>query len=227
MTAHTLDGHMGTSITIDVCLECQSIWFDTYESLQLAPGSTLKLFQLIGEQANRPKAPMSRAIRCPRCESRLLHAHDRQRDTPFEYWRCDQRHGRFITFFNFLREKNFVRAMSPAQIDELRKNDHSVHCSNCGAPVDIVHRSACAHCGSPLSMLDMHEAGVLIEKLRQASVPKPIDPALPLNLLKARQEAEAAFALIERNDEWWHDASQTGVVEASLSALARWLNQKA
>lgn len=226
MTAHTLDAHLGAHVTIDVCTACQAIWFDTYESLQLAPSATLALFTLIGEAGRSPKGPMGRALRCPRCESRLLATHDRQRDTPFEYWRCDARHGRFITFFNFLREKNFVKTLSPAQVEELRRNIQSVNCSNCGAPIDLARASECAHCGTPLSMLDVHQAERLITELREAAQQKPIDPALPLNLLRARQQAEAAFAMLERDRQWWNDASSGGLVEAGMSAIARWLNQR-
>ena len=44
MTAQTLDGHLGTLVTIDLCVPCQMFWFDTRESLKLAPGAVLKLF---------------------------------------------------------------------------------------------------------------------------------------------------------------------------------------
>lgn len=50
MDAETLDGHVGTSVTIDLCLPCQVFWFDTRESLKLSPGAVLKLFGIIGEQ---------------------------------------------------------------------------------------------------------------------------------------------------------------------------------
>jgi hypothetical protein len=225
MTTLTLDGHAGTQITIDLCSPCQTLWFDTHESLQLAPASTLTLFGLIGDQAKNAKRPIAQVLRCPRCGSRLLPTHDRQRDTPFEYWRCDCGHGRFITFFNFLREKSFVRTLSAVERDELSRNIQIVNCSNCGAPIDLVHASACAHCGSPVSMLDMKHAELLVAQLQHASAPKPIDPALPLNLLRARREVDAAFATLEKSPAWWSDAASTGLVEASVSAIARWLKR--
>ena len=227
MTATTLDGHMGTALTVDICTSCQAIWFDTYESLQLAPASTLKLFSLIGEHAHTPKLPSGRNISCPRCQARLLLTHDRQRDTPFHYWRCDARHGRLITFFNFLREKHFVKPLSPAEIAELRQNIQTVNCSNCGGPIDLVKQSVCPHCGSPVSMLDMKQAEKLVAQLKDAAAPREIDPALPLNLMRARREAEAAFAAMDKNRDWWHEASSNGLVEASVTMIARWLNQRA
>jgi hypothetical protein len=225
MTAMTLDGHTGRTMTIDACTACRAFWFDGYESLQLAPASTLKLFTLIGGQTTAGRQPMSKTLDCPRCHARLLLAHDRQRDTPFEYWRCDAKHGRFISYFNFLREKSFIRTLSARQLDELRRNVQTVNCSNCGAPIDLTRTSACAHCGSPLSMLDMQQAERLVTQLKEASQPKPIDPALPLELARARREVDQAFATIDGNTDWWRDASASGLVEAGLNAVVRWLRR--
>jgi hypothetical protein len=225
MAAMTLDGHEGTVVAIDVCTGCQTIWFDRYESLRLSPGSTLKLFQLIGERSASGKTPLQKVLRCPRCASRLLPAKDRQRNTPFQYWRCDREHGRFITFFDFLREKNFIRPLSAQQIAELRQNVQIVNCSNCGAPIDLKIDSTCRHCGSPISMLDMKQAHEMVAHLQQAAQPRPIDPSLPLELARARREVEASFASLESGAEWWHDVSSSGLVEAGLSAVARWLKK--
>ena len=51
MTAQTLDGHLGTTVSIDLCFPCQVFWFDTKESLRLSPGAVLTLFRAIGERA--------------------------------------------------------------------------------------------------------------------------------------------------------------------------------
>jgi hypothetical protein len=223
MTALTLEAHSGASVTIDLCEACQAFWFDAYESLKLAPGSTLKLFTKLGELSKNPKQKIGPLMRCPRCQLRLAATHDWQRGTPFEYWRCEQRHGRFITAFNFLREKNFIKPLSAKELAELRQSVQTVNCSNCGGPIDLVHQSSCPHCGSPLSMVDMKQAEALIAELREAATPKPIDPALPLNLAKARQEVEQAFAVVERDNSWWRDASSAGLVDAGFAALTRWL----
>ena len=227
MTALTLENHTGSALTIDLCEACQAFWFDTYESLQLSPVSTLKLFTRIGELSKGSRTQIGSLLRCPRCSSRLLPTHDRQRDTPFEYWRCDRRDGRFITAFNFLREKNFIKPLSAAELAELRRNVQTVNCSNCGAPIDVVHESACTHCGSPLAMVDMKQAQTLIAQLRDAATPRPVDPALPLNLLKAREEVERAFAAAEgSNSSWWRDASSSGLVEAGIAVIANWVKNR-
>src|SRR5688572_8896849 len=112
MTTMTLDGHQGKSVAIDRCTPCQAFWFDQYESLQLSPAATLGLLQLIGE--DKPVGPVSlgKEMRCPRCEVRLQPTQDMQRNTRFNYFRCVHRHGRFIRYFEFLREKDFIRNLS-------------------------------------------------------------------------------------------------------------------
>ena len=224
MTALTLDRRMGaTTVCIDLCPACQAFWFDQREDLQLAPASTLRLFTLIGEHSAAAKAPLSAVLRCPRCAKRLLPTHDLQKTTPFRYWRCDAGHGRLMTFFDFLREKNFIRPLTPAQLAELRQNIQIVNCSNCGAPIDLAAGSACSHCGSPVSMLDMKQAAQLVAELREAAAPQPIDPALPLELARARRDVEASFAALGSGDDWWREASSSGLVEAGVSALVRWI----
>jgi hypothetical protein len=227
MTAVALEGHGGTKVAIDACTNCQMFWFDQRESLQLTPGSTLKLFALIGEHAAAAKSAAGGALRCPRCAVLLFSTHDRQGTTPFRYWRCNGGHGRLITFFDFLREKNFIRPLTQEQLKELRQNVQVVNCSNCGAPIDLTKDSACAHCHSPLSMLDMKQAESLVRQLREASEPRPIDPALPMELARARREVEASFASIDSGHDLWRSASSTGLVEAGLLVVARWLKRQA
>jgi hypothetical protein len=224
MQEQTLDGHVGRSVTIDVCLPCQSFWFDAREGLALSPGGTLSLFRLIGEHAGKRTFSNADLAKCPRCNARLRLTQDMQRTTRFSYLRCPNEHGRLTTFFDFLREKDFVRPLTPEQLRELRQNVQSVNCSNCGAPVDVTHRSACAHCGSPLSMLDFSQAEKLVAQLQKADARDrgPIDPALPLNLLRARRDAEAAFP-DERGVDW----SATDLVDAGIQAVAGWLKRNA
>jgi Zn-finger nucleic acid-binding protein len=227
MTAQTLDGHQGRTVDIDICGACQAFWFDHYESLQLTPGATLRLFGAIGEQAAARQHALSVVAKCPRCQAHLSPTHDRQRNVGFQYFRCPNRHGRLITFVDFLREKNFIRPLSAEQVAELRKNLHSVNCSNCGGPIDLAKGTACGHCGSPISMLDMRQAEMLIAQLQQAdSGSRALDPALPMRLEQARREVEAAFAGFERQPQWFTDVSSTDLVTAGLGALARWLRSR-
>src|SRR6185436_8941623 len=186
MVREKLEDHGHRAVVIDVCFGCQVFWFDERESVRLSPGSTLTLFRKIGERpaASPTRSGATRA--CPRCGVDLMLIHDRQRDTRFEYLKCPNDHGRLTTFFNFLREKNFIKPLSGKQIEELRQNLQSVNCSNCGAPVDLAAGGACRHCGSPLSMLDVEQAAALVRSLREAERrPEGVDPELPLRLEQA------------------------------------------
>jgi hypothetical protein len=222
-----LDGHLGQKVSIDLCHPCQAFWFDSYESLQLSPASVLHLFRTIGEHASAKASPLSETSACPICHLRLVPTRDQQRQTRFEYRRCPQRHGRLISFLNFLREKDFVRPLSAAQRAELRKSVQSVNCSNCGAPVDLGKGTACEHCGSPLSMLDLGQSGALVTKLREASAhdAKHIDPTLPLALDRARREVTAAFAAFDQEPGWFDQASSAGLIGAALSSISKWLGK--
>jgi hypothetical protein len=223
MEAHALTAHNGRSVTIDLCAPCQSFWFDSYESLALTPGSTLRLFRVIGEHTARPGPTAAELVKCPRCRGRLRPTTDMQRQTKFQYLRCPNGHGRLITFLDFLKEKQFVRTLTAQQVADLRANVQTLNCSNCGAPVDLGKASACGHCGSPLSMLDMQQAQALVEQLQRAERSGPIDPALPLNLERARRQTEASFAGLVRDASFLDDILTTDLVSAGLHAFARWL----
>ena len=223
MATHSLDSKGGRPVEIDCCFSCQAFWFDGRESLALTPGATLTLFRIIGEHTARAEKSGFELAKCPRCRAHLRHIRDMQRATRFEYFSCPNGHGRLTSFFDFLKEKDFVRPLTPQQITELRKNIQTVNCSNCGAPIDLAKTSVCAHCGSPLSMLDMKQAETLVEQLRQADMPKPIDPALPLQLERARREVDAAFAGLSGDKLWFAEVESSSVFGATLNVLARFL----
>src|SRR2546428_776736 len=174
MATMTLDAHLSAPVAIDLCTACQAFWFDKYESLKLSAASTLKLLKFIGEHSSSGKPSLSQLLRCPRCASQLKLTNDLQRSTRFSYWRCTNEHGRFISFFDFLREKNFIRTLTAHEIEDLRKNIQTVNCSNCGGPIDLVSASVCTHCGSPLSILDMKQPQQLLAQLKETAEPRPI-----------------------------------------------------
>jgi hypothetical protein len=201
---------LGTTVQIDRCPSCQLFWFDHLESLRLAPAATLRLFQLIGSEVQRSR-PVAGSMKCPRCDIRLLLTNDRQRNTPFRYWRCPREHGRAITYFDFLREKDFIRPLSPPQLAELRKNVQTVNCANCGAPIDLVHASACEHCGTPVSMLDVKQISTMAEQLRESSEPRR--PSIDFNMMFEMMKAERA------RDR----TPPPNLVDEGLAMISRWL----
>jgi len=150
----TLHGVLGVDIVIDVCRGCRGFWFEPFEDLRLTPEATIHLFQFVYERGSGA-APFPTISRCPVCQTRLLLTHDRQRNTPFVYWRCEQGHGRFTPFAEFLREKDFIRALTPQQLHELCRTIGMIHCSGCGASIDLAHDTVCGHCGAAVSLVDV------------------------------------------------------------------------
>ena len=159
----TVEGQLGVALEISLCRACQAFWFDHHESPQLTHAAVLKLFQTIGDHP-APAQQLPEALRCPRCRQMLLLTHDIQRTTRFQYWRCDAGDGRFISFVEFLREKDFIRPLSQQQLADLRANVQTVTCSSCGASIDLATSSVCAHCGAAISMIDVMHLGELVAR---------------------------------------------------------------
>lgn len=225
MRAYRIDGHMGRDVDVDVCLPCQSIWFDAGEHLQITPGATLTLFRVIGENVSRPQWRAGDLVYCPHCRGQLRRIQDLQRATHFEYLRCPNQHGRLTAFYEFLKEKDFIKPMSAEQLASLRKYIRTVNCSNCGGPVDLAVNAECAHCGSPITMLDLEQADRLIDHLRQADrTGQPVDPDLPLALARARQQTEANFRALGR-DRGWDETRSLDVVGEGLASLWRLIKE--
>jgi Zn-finger nucleic acid-binding protein len=223
----TLEGLYGRTVVIDVCTGCQGIWFDEGESLQLSPNGTLTLFEIINARQGGRRSLNDR-LECPRCGIRLSLAVDQQRDTKFQYHRCPRNHGRFITFFHFLRARNFVRNLNPREVADLRARVKQVNCSNCGAPIDLDKDVACSYCRAPISMLDPNQVKLALSELHAAAARrKEIDPALPLTLMMERLKTERLFAGVEgagRSPRLTISSSDSGLVEAGLDLVLNWLS---
>lgn len=215
MDAQTLEAVYGRTVTIDICHACAGIWFDTLETLQLTPGSVLRVFRLIHDRRGHG-APAAEVTRCPRCHARLAETTDMQRATRFHYLRCPAEHGRFITFFQFLREKNFVRPLSLPELAQLRKSIRVVHCSSCGAPVDLERSTTCGYCRTPISMLDPDQVERAVRSLQEAETQRTtVDSQWPARLLIDRLAGERAVAHPHAEG----GALQLGLVDAGLQAI--------
>jgi len=194
LTECALDRQYGGKLTIDLCPGCRIIWFDQLELLQLAPAATLELVARFAEDAGAARQPLQMELRCPRCGQGLEEVSDLQRTTRFSYQMCPNRHGRLLTFYQFLRAKNFVRALSAAEIRELRRHVQQVNCSNCGAPVDVGGDIACKFCRTPVAILDPEQLKKTVGELQKAQEQKPLDPLLPLRLADEKLKIERLFA---------------------------------
>ena len=128
------------------------------------------MFEFISKPAAQ-STPLPSTMTCPRCGRPLALTHDMQRATKFQYWRCDNAHGRLMTFVDFLREKDFVRRLTPAEISQLRQNIRTVNCGNCGGAIDLSKDSVCSHCGSALSILDPDQMARTVAQLKGAPAP--------------------------------------------------------
>lgn len=230
MTALRLDAHYGTTVELDACDRCHALWVDDRESLRLTPASTVQLFERIHDQRNRPRTALLAQLGCARCDHPLIDTQDRQRDAPFRYWRCDRGHGRYITFFDFLREKSFIRPLTPAHVAELRQQVRSVNCSNCGAPVDLAGATTCGYCRTPLSMLDFGQVERMLASLRDAAEQQAhtqaqraaVEATLPLALARERRQVDEFFRRAGHGPGWTSPLS-VDLVEAGVSAVVRLL----
>ena len=197
MQAERLEARYGNALEVDVCQHCNGLWFDGRESLMLSPGSTLKLFGAMYERRASARQPLVPEKRCPRCAAALVETSDLQRGTRFTYFRCDA-HGRYSTFFQFLREKSLVRAPTPRQLTELQAQIKQVACSNCGSPIVLAQTADCSHCHAPVSILSEESINQTLKELHDEDARrKEVDPTLAARLvmdqLQVKREAETLY----------------------------------
>ncbi|HKV23521.1 MAG TPA: hypothetical protein VJN93_02920 [Candidatus Acidoferrum sp.] len=224
MTDWTLSGRLGTQLTIDVCAACQAFWFDQHKDLQLSPGSTLELMKYIGEHSSARKPAFAQVLPCPVCGAQMTLAHNMTRNVHFVYWHCASEHGHLIAFIEFLKEKNFIRPLSPVEIQHLRESVQTVKCASCGAAVDLRNSSECPYCHAPISILDLKQQQQMLAELKEAAAPKPVDPTLPMKLVLAKEQTSALFQ--EHDPQWWEDARSGDLIQAGLNAVSRWLSNR-
>ena len=215
MTSQVVETHEALRpVEINACAPCNLLWFDKAESVRLAPNAVLGLFEHIGRSGSA-RNPLSAHLNCPRCAVFLEPTQDLQRTTRFNYWRCRNDHGRLITFHQFLREKDFIRAPSPAELARLRSTVRQISCSQCGAPIDLTTDSACRHCGAPVALIDPDGvARALGELARAASGPAQADAdAMRVALRNAQVSAIFDTERIGRNE------SQCDLVAIGAAAI--------
>ena len=204
-------------IEIDACAPCNLFWFDKSEDVRLTPKAVLELFQYIGASSGERTALASN-FNCPRCTVVLAPTQDLQRTTRFNYWRCRNGHGQLITFHQFLREKNFIRAPSPAEFAKLRATVRQISCSQCGAPVDLVTDSACSHCGAAVALIDPESVAKALRELSGGvSTPVSADP----NAMRAAMSDAQVNAIfdLERMRQRDGDDDLVAIGAAAIGAL--------
>lgn len=204
-------------IEISACAACHVFWFDKLESVRLTPKAVLELFQYIG-RCEKARNTLASGFRCPTCAKPLALTHDLQRTTRFTYWRCRNDHGQLTTFHHFLREKNFIRSPSPAELAKLRATIRQVSCSQCGAPINLVDETACTHCGAPVALIDSEGVATALRELSAGTAaPAAVDPEAMRTRLSDAQ-IDAIFDLARMPPDSG-DRDLLGVGAAAIGAL--------
>jgi hypothetical protein len=206
-------------ILVEACAACNLFWFDDAASVRLTPTAVIELFKYIGTAAGNPRTTLASTFNCPRCSRQLAFTHDLQRATRFTYWRCLRDNGQLISFAQFLREKNFIRNPSPAELAKLRDSVRQVTCSQCGAPVDLATDSACPHCGTPIALVDPDGVAKALHDLAtERPGNAPTDPDA-MRAVLANAHADALLARERSRD----DERGTDLVAIGVAAIGAWL----
>lgn len=180
MALYSLPGHYDSKVDLDVCMDCNAIWFDQLESSMLSPDGTVMLFQLINERGGTSTdaaRKFSEGLRCVTCRDSMKLTQDSVRGTRFSYQACRQGHGRLTTFYNFLAEKQFVRELTKGERAKLAATVQQIRCSGCGAAINIGKTDACEYCRAPISVFDREAAKKAIDHYLQERQKQPAPTA--------------------------------------------------
>ena len=195
MQVHVLPAQYNGEVEIDFCFACQGVWFDHLENLKLAPAAIATVFKEMHRHRDAAHLPLAERLSCPQCRTRLAQGFDVVRSGRFITHRCGSRHGRFSSFSSFMIEKGFVRQLTKPEIAHIAAKVQAIHCSSCGAPVDLRQEDRCSHCHSALSLLDPQAVEKALQNythvpLRQAAgAPNDVADAL-VALAKERARAQ-------------------------------------
>jgi hypothetical protein len=201
MTKRALPNHDGGQLCLDLCYPCHAIWFDRNESVRLAPRAVIELFRDVHARQAEPRRALPERLGCPRCRAPLALAHDLARAGRFSYWRCPDKHGRLTPFFQFLREKRFVRSLTPAELGRVRAELKIVRCSSCGAPIDLQRDTACGYCKAPLAILDADAVAKALREWSHAEKRRPVPTRA--SVAQAVFDMRAAESRANRDAKRW------------------------
>ena len=113
----------------------------------------------------------------PRCADALALSFDLSKAGRFSYFRCVRGDGRYTPFFQFLREKQFVRSLTAVEIARVRAEVRQISCSACGGPIDLEHEVECPHCHAPVSFLDPQAVEQALAQWSQAEERRHLSPS--------------------------------------------------
>ena len=226
MQALDLERRAVGTVVVDFCANCQVLWFDPMESPLLSPSATLELFRAINDAQRESHSTLPQAMMCPRCGTPLALTQDLQHTTRFSYYRCQRGHGRLTPFFQFLREKNFIRPVPPEELERLKSLVRIIRCSSCGAPIDLEKSTACEFCRAPITVLDPEAASRAVHDLTTApAAAQPVldDAARAAAGVLASAEFERALA---RDQAQRHNDLAVDLVQIGFTALVSLLRAR-
>lgn len=193
-----LEGHHGQTVVLDLCFGCHGIWFDGKESMQLSARGVLQLFETLHAHRETPHSTLKTRMSCPSCRLGLIRGSDRTLSGSYVVYRCPKQHGRFGTFSSFMVEKGFVRHLSAVEVNRIAQKLRVIHCSSCGAAVDLRKDHACPYCRSAFSLLDPDAVSKALQQYHdRASVAatramngEVLDPMARASVAMAQREIE-------------------------------------
>ncbi|MFG6440008.1 zf-TFIIB domain-containing protein [Roseateles sp. LKC17W] len=172
LQVRTLPAQYGSEVEIDFCFGCHGLWFDQMENLKLSPTAVATVFKAMHQHRDAPRTPLAPRLACPTCQDPLVQGFDVVKSGRYITHRCASRHGRFSSFSSFMIEKGFVRQLTRPEIADIAAKVGAIHCSACGAPVDLRKEDACSHCRTALSLLDP----LAVERALQTYAQAPAQP---------------------------------------------------
>ena len=176
-----LAAHYGQRVALDLCRNCDLVWFDGTETAQLSGPALLELIGAMASARSLPHATLKADARCARCDGALAIVHNQSRWGRSSQLQCKRRHGAYQSFAQFLQEKGLLRPMSLVDRAKLLRERGGVECVNCGGAIGK-DDELCPWCRSVPSLLDV---------ARLARALDPLDTIEPQRLFaaKARQGA--------------------------------------
>lgn len=214
--------HYG-EVVLDICYHCHVIWFDQFESTALPPAGVMSLFRKLHQHDADSRLPLAQRMNCVRCTEPLNEAQDLVKAGRITYHRCPAGHGRLTSFVQFLREKQFIRTLTPVEINQLKVTVKQVKCSACGGPVDLTRDNACSYCRAPISVLDADAVEKTLAKLSAAEARRgQVDPEKLAALQQEDDKRRKALARISGSGQghggMWQETSSRGVGAVDLVA---------
>jgi hypothetical protein len=171
-----LSTHRQASITVDHCPDCRLVWFDELESVQLDGLGWVRLLREMEDGAGCPLADAAVARpACPACALPLNTVQNRTRYGLFAALECPQRHGHLHSHSGLLAERGLVRPLGLAERRALAREQHRLHCFNCGAAAASSDEH-CSYCRTALVVLDLPRLAHSLRLRNDALAPSPAAP---------------------------------------------------